>query len=328
MVVFNRTGWEVFPHNMLNQRRNLNPADFLNPDVPFWRHIFDDQIEQRQELFIRVVNDSQCKELASSQKSGIHDDLAEDCAAREMFKYATYLSACYDAKHRLPTLQRVIPEDDHEHGGLTLFEYSLQLIDDLVSNDEQNSAAKRHMEKNYLHAYWVAAQCSQHGFVLISETSDTTKTESFLSWVWDDDDKDTDWLLDYTHDYIMKMAMKSGDDWAIRIGYLASYVAAEFGTDLMQRYPLLMHRLLGDTGSGWGYEFTSFTWEEHAHHRAKAYLLLVEQKGEEFARLIYDPAELTEEIQYVESGGLLRSPPSLAEEEARRRAGSRQFQEE
>jgi len=328
MVVFNRTGWEVIPHNMLNQRRNVNPADFLNPDVPFWRHIFDDQIEQRQELFLRVVNESQCNELASPQKSGIQDDLSDDCAAREMFKYATYLSACYDAKQRLSTLQRVIPEDDPEHGGLSVFEYSLQLIDDSVSNEEQNSAAKRHMEKNYLHAYWVAAQCRLHGFVLISETSDPTKTESFLSWVWDDDDKVTDWLLDYTHDYIMKIAMKSGDDWAIRIGYLASYVAAEFGTDLMQRYPLLMHRLLGDTWSGWGYEFTGFTTEEHARHRAKAYLLLVEQEGEDFARRLYDPAELTEEIQYVESGGLLRSPPSLAQVEATQRAWSRQFDEE
>lgn len=328
MFVYGLQGLEVLYHNTLNQRRNHNAADFLNPDVPFWRHIFDDQIAQRQKLFLRVVNDSKCQELASPQKDGMQDYLAEHCAAREMYQYAAYLSACYDARHRAPALQRIIPEDDSEYGGLTTFEYSLQMLDENVSNKELKSVAKRSMEKSYLHASWIAAQCNQHGFfVLIPDTSGTT-TEERLSWTWDTDDKDTDWLLDYTHDFIMKIAMKSGNDWAIRSGYLDSDVAAEFGADLMHHYPLLMHRLLGDTWSGWGYEGTDFTSEEHARHRAKAYLLLVDRAGEEFARREYDPVELAEEIQYVESGGLLRSPPSLAEVEAKRKARSRQFRQD
>ena len=42
----------------------------------------------------------------------------------------------------------------------------------------------------------------------------------------------------------MQIAMKSGDDWAIRSGA----GAVNLGGDLMQREPLLMHRLLGDSG--------------------------------------------------------------------------------
>ncbi|MXZ55715.1 MAG: hypothetical protein F4227_08605 [Gammaproteobacteria bacterium] len=328
MFVYSVQGWEALYHKTLNQRRNHNAADFLNPDVPFWRHIFDDQIEQRQELFIKVVNDSQCLDLASPLKSGMQDYWAEYCAAREMYQYAAYLSACYDARHRMPVLQRIVPEEDPEYGGLTTFEYSLKLLDEKVLNKELKSVAKRSMEKSYLHASWVAEQCSQQGFFVLIPENASSATAERLSWTWNTDDKDTDWLLDYTHDFIMKIAMKSGDDWAIRSGYLDSTVAAEFGADLMQRYPLLMHRLLGDTWSGWGYEGTDFTSEEHSRHRAKAYLLLVDQAGEEFARLEYDPVELAEEIQYVESGGLLRSPPSLAEVEARRKARSRQFRRE
>lgn len=328
MFVYSVQGWSVFYHNTLDQRRNHNAADFLNPDVPFWRHIFDDQIKQRQELFLRVVNDSKCQEMASPQKDGMQDDLAEHCSAREMYQYAAYLSACYDARYRAPALQRMIPEDDPEYGGLTTFEYSLQLLEEKVSNQELKSAAKQSMEKSYLHASWVAAQCNQHGFFVLIPEASGTATEERLSWTWDTDDKDTDWLLNYTQEFIMKIAMKSGDDWAIRSGYLDVDVAAEFSADLMHRYPLLMHRLLGDTWSGWGYEGTYFTSEEHARHRAKAYLLLVDQAGEEFARLAYDPVELAEEIQYVESGGLLRSPPSLAEVEERRRARSRKYKQE
>lgn len=309
IFVYSVQGWVELYQNTLNQRKNHSAADFLNPDVPFWRHVFDGQIEQRQELVKKVVSDSQCQELASPKKSGIQDAGVELCAAREMYQYAAYLDACYDARHRLPALQRIIREDDPEYGGLTMFEYSLQLLDENVSTKELKSVAKRGMEKSYLHASWIAAQCDQHSFFVLNPETSGTVTEKKLSWNWDTDDKGTDWLLDYTHDFIMKIAMKSGDDWAIRSGYLDSDVAGEFSADLMRRYPLLMHRLLGDTWSGWGYEGTGFTSEELAHHNAKAYLLLVDQAGEAFARREYDPEELAEEIKYIENGGLLKSPP-------------------
>ncbi len=336
MYVYDHQGWRPLG-DILSLRRNHSPADFLNPDVPFWRHIFDDEIEQRQELFLRVVNDSQCKELARFDKDGMHDYLAEHCEARELYKYAAYLSACFDANHRLSKLQRVISDDGTQVGGLTEFEMSFLQLDENVSNELLKSAAKSSMEKNFLHASWVAAQCSHHGFVVqpgVTTGSFTSSEEklpwSALSWrtgvSWLADERKYHRLLSRTHEFIMKVSMKSGDDWAIRSGSLSRSFIAEFGDDLMQRYPLLIHRVLGDPWSNGGYG-KAFTPKEHARHRAKAYLLLVEEAGEEFARSEYDPASLTNEIRYVESGGLLTPPHSRAQVQEENREWIRQHQE-
>ena len=59
--------WNPFTHYGCSQRRNHSPADFLNPDIPLLKDIFDDQIEQRQERFLQVVNDSVCQDLASPE---------------------------------------------------------------------------------------------------------------------------------------------------------------------------------------------------------------------------------------------------------------------
>ena len=55
------------------------------------------------------------------------------------------------------------------------------------------------------------------------------------------------------------------------------------------------------------------TAEERARHRAKAYLLLVEAAGEDFARREYNPEPLAQQIQYIEAGGVLKAPPTRAE---------------
>lgn len=275
---------------------------------------------------MRVVNDSKCQELASPQKEGIHVYLAEHCAAREMYQYAAYLSACFDAKHRLRALQSINPEAALKYGGLNGFEHSFQLLDENVSDEDLKSAAKQNMEKSYLHASWVAAQCNSHVFMLKPEISFGSSATTEEKLPWSTDDNKFNWLLDHTHNFIMKIAQKSGDDWAIRSGYLSRAFVAEFGDDLMARYPLLMHRVLGDTHLGYGYGI-DFTSEELTRHRAKAYLLLVEEVGEEFAQREYDPADLTEEIQYVKKGGRLTSPVSRAEVEKTTREWHRQVRE-
>ena len=144
--------WKPLYRDGLIQRRYFSPADFLNPDVPLWRDIFDDQIEQRQQLFLRVVNDSVCQDLASSETQGIHDDLAEQCAAREMYQYAAYLNACFDATRQLTLLQReeIVSEPNTEARTLNLFELSFANLDERVADAALRAAAKRYMEKNYL----------------------------------------------------------------------------------------------------------------------------------------------------------------------------------
>lgn len=339
MFVYQQEGWLPLYHDELSQRRNHSAADFLDTDVPFWRHIFDDQIMQRQELFLRVVKDSKCQEITRNDNEGMQDYWAEHCAVREMYKYATYLSACFDANRRLTELHRVFPEDNPLFGGLNFFEYSFQLLDDFVTDEALKSSAKRSMEKGFLHASWVAVQCNQHGFVLKpgKTIGSYTSTEEKLPWSivawnvtgpWNNDERKYHWQLYHTHDFTMKVAIKSGDDWAVRSGYLGVSYVAEFSDDLRQRYPLLMHRVIGENPYGFGYGRKFFTWEDSARHRAKAYLLLVEEAGEEFARSEYDPAELTEEIEYVKSGGLLRSPPTHTDLLDEERESSRKYEEE
>ena len=334
-------GWRHRYHDMLRQRRIYSPADFLNPDVPLWKHIFDDQIEQRQEIFLRIVKDSKCKEIVSPDNEGIHDHWAEHCEVRELYKYAAYLSACFDANHRVAELHR-FPEPESPRaeyfGDKNEFEISFQMLDELETNEALVSAAKQSMEKFYLHAAWVATQCSQHGFIVIpGETRvsvpslrEYTSTEEKLPWSalpWSSEYEENKYLgfVKYTHDFIMKLAMKSGDDWAIRSGYLGRHYIAEFSAELRQRYPLLMHRVMGKRWSVFGYD-SDFTLEQQAQHRAKAYLLLVERAGEEFASSEYDPAELTEEIQFVKNGGVLKAPATRTELMAKLRERQRKNQ--
>lgn len=44
--------------------------------------------------FQRVTTDDECMELSKQTSIGIHTDLAKQCEARGMFKYATFLEAC------------------------------------------------------------------------------------------------------------------------------------------------------------------------------------------------------------------------------------------
>lgn len=341
MHVYVGGGWRPLNYIELDLRRNYSPADFLNTDVPFWSHIFDDQIAQRQELFLRVIKDSKCLEIAHPNNHGMHDELADHCAAREMYKYAAYLNACLDAEGRLNKLQgggsRLIPqylfsEDAPEIEGLNLLEKSFRLLTKWISDPALWSAAKSSMEKNYLHATWVAAQCSQHGFVLRPGRTfgSYTSTAEQLSWGTLSSELEAPWLaiyrplLNHTYSLTMQIAMKTGDDWAIRSGYLGASSVAEFSEELMQRYPLLMHRVIGDPWNSWGYGH--FTTKDRARHRAKAYLLMVEEAGEEFARSEYDPAELRREVRYVKRGGKLQAPPSRAEIERRNKELARKRQ--
>ena len=320
-------GWSALYYNDCNQRRDHSAADFLDPDIPLWSDIFDDQIGQRQELFLRVVNDPVCQELASRETQGIHSEWADQCAAREMYQYAAYLSACLDATQRLSMLQKIVTKPT-EGRALTRFELSFEKLDENVADADLRAAAKRHLEKSYLHAAWVAMHCNQHGLVLrpgVTQPAFTwptgqkvdayTSTDEKLRW-GDLKGRLQGQLRVHTHEFIMKIAMKSGDDWAIRSGYLGRTPMGDLGADLMQRYPLLTHRILGGVSGGFEIDFT---WEEQARHRAKAYLLLVEAAGEEFARREYDPEPLAQHIQYVEAGGVLKAPLTRAERIEKRR---------
>jgi len=90
---------------------------------------------------------------------------------------------------------------------------------------------------------------------------------------------------------------------------------------------LLMHRVMGNLWGDGNYG-KAFSDKEHARHRAKAYLLLVEEAGEEFARSEIDPTSLANEIRYVKRGGALTEPLSHAQVIAERKEWNRQVQKE
>ena len=321
MFVYDWDGWSpLYLTDGLSQRRWYTPADFLDPDIPYWRHIFDDQIEQRQELFLRVVNDSACQELTGTlpKKHGMHAELAEQCAAREMYQYAAYLSACFDSTLRLPKLQEIVNTRSNIEGcALNLFELSLEKLDENVADEALRAAAKHHMEKSYLHASWVASHCNQYGLILrpgvtVQGTTSPlyTTTDEKIPWLGLKG-KNALALLTDTHEFILKIAMKSGDDWAIRSGLLDSTIVGDLGEELMQSHPLLMHRMMCSDGN-FGQSVFRFTDERTRRYCAKAYLLLVEAAGEEFARREFNPENLVKEIQYIEDGGSLYTSYTLA----------------
>ena len=297
-------GWRPIFVMELNRRMPHTAADFVNTDVPLWQDVFDGQVEQRLAQVLDVVTDPDCLELANVRKVGID----ESNAARELYKYATYLDACYSAVKRLDYMQEVF--SGGRFTDLSRYEISLRLLDTEVTDVELRASAKRRMAKGYLHSYWVKQQCDSHGYVSIPGItlgSITTSTDKIF-WPEILDHKVNERLLNHTHDVALKIAAKGGDDWAIRSFDIGRSSSAEFNDDLMKKYPLLWHRTLGDDGFGFG-----FTKEDEARYRAKAYLMLLEQVGEEIAQREYDPATLKEEIEYVQNGGVLKPIPSLPE---------------
>lgn len=305
-------GWTRIYVRGLGGRTNHSFADFINDDVPMWRDIFDGQITQRQERFEQVVSDESCKDLVNRNTPGIQETKAQLCAARELYKFATYLSACDDAQSRLTFLHKSIPMesgfDSQNH-----YELSFEGLDKWVPDTALRISAKRRLEKAYLHARWVEGQCKRDSDLLSPGLSEGIFSSEEIKRRFGFATDENVAVLRRTHNQALTIAAKSGDDWALRSYSFGSFTS-EINHDVMKKYPLLMYRTLGD---GSGYDFTRL---DEARFRAKAYLLLVDQGGEELAQREYDPNRLKNEIRYVKRGGLLKPLPTHAEVlEARRK---------
>lgn len=286
-----------------------SPVDFLD-DYPVWRDIFDGNIKHRIETFLEVIDDPTCRDLISRKSVGIQENLASQCAANELYKYAAYLDACSTAMDRLKILNdedfESLPWND-EYNPPSKYDISLQFIKREIESADDRTIAKRRMQKGYLLAYWIVQQCESHGYVLIpgltvwhwrspsrTQTADQSLLDWDHSWSWSDKK-----LLGQTYQNTLTIAAKSGHEWAIRTYDLQNKSGDAFRAELRHRYPILVHRWLGrNTGK------TEF----HRQHRAKAYLLLKEKAGEAIAQLEYDSVDLATEIQYIVDGGELSYP--------------------
>lgn len=290
-----------------------SPADFLD-EYPVWRDVFDGNIERRISKFLEVLDDPSCTALISRKSIGIQENLASQCAANELYKYAVYLDACSTAMNRLYILNNEDPELVPWIDAQSLpskYDLSLEFIKREIESVDDRTIAKRRMQKGYLLAYWTVQQCESNHYVLMpgltarmpaSRSWSMTSDRSLLEW-----DHSLSWyekrLLGQTYQNTLTMAAKSGVDWAIRTYNFRSMSSLALNVELRQQYPILTHRWLGRKHG---------KTEIHRRHRAKAYLLLREKAGEAIAQLEYDPVDLAAEIQYIVDGGELSYPASWA----------------
>ena len=293
-------------YNEISQRHYELPYgydDYSMEQIPRWGDIFDGQLEQRVALVAKVAQDPQCMELSSSSDVGIQEDKAEQCSAHEMYKYAAYLDACTTAQQRMAVLTSPTRSSKDKYKGLDRFETSKLVILEKFESAADRDAAQESVEKGLLHASWVIRHCSVNPVLL--ETARRNSRNSFSDIDWQAttlEDEEFVGMIKRTHDLALKIAAKSGDEWAIRS---LPRLQGEFALDVFEKYPLLVHRHMGfDTGG----ISDQLEWNEQRHHRAKAYLLLKDLAGPAVAQREFDSSNLQEEIDYILNGGELTLP--------------------
>lgn len=275
-------------------------ADYAIERVPLLGDIFDGRVTQRLVRFGQVLKDEECENLNRRQSTGIRENLADRCNAREMYKYATYLDVCATGKQRLEALNSI--DELSKEQDLTTYDMSVYLTENKIQEFDSRTLLLEQLEKGYLHAYWVTEQCNSNGLVLVPNPWISAADQS-VQWITD---RNFLHAVRRTHDAALRIAAKSGDEWAIRSFPLSTYNSGEFNDDVKENYPLLMHRHLASyTGSGLSKDLAR---EERRRHQAKAYLMLEEQEGAQFAQEVFDISNLNEEINYVRSGGDLTYP--------------------
>ena len=281
--------------------------DYASDEIPLWRDIFDGDLEKRIEVFLRTIADPSCNELISSNEMGFQENKSDRCAARELYKYASYLESCTTAFTRLVILKNPPVGDGFLFDNLNTYEAFLSVISELESVDSEKwrvAGGIERMRKGYLHASWVAGQCEANSFVLVSEgDSPITHNWSDLGGPLENDDLRA--LISRTHFVALKISAKTGEEWAVRsypLEYFEYSEDAKILSEVRQRSPILVHKTLGfGLGSG-------LTYSEQRHHRAKAYPLIEELAGADAAQRKFDVSNLQQEIDYVRTGGSLKYP--------------------
>lgn len=309
-----KKGLQLLPIKLMNSRPSILPysyADLQADEIPRWRDIFDGEINQRARTLLEVSANPKCKVLSERASQGIQHDLAEQCAARELFKYATYLDGCFVAVQRenllvnTPSLSGILSNESS-----STYAVVQTIIKEKIPNVAQRTSAQNRLEKGLLHAVWMRAQCSENGYAMLPDIEIDETMKFPKSIFWQPDTIKVFQRINGTHDIILKIAAKCGDSWAIQSYPLGIFTSSEFNEDVQNDYPLLFHRHLGSP-NGW---FRSeLTLEEQAQHRAQAYLMLKATLGAKKASLEYDPTELKEAIEYVTEGRELKYPRALNE---------------
>ncbi|MXZ55452.1 MAG: hypothetical protein F4Z14_04710 [Gammaproteobacteria bacterium] len=236
-------GLQRLPIKLINSRPNILPfsyADLQSDDIPRWRDIFDDEINRRSRTILEVTANPECRVLSERTSPGIQHDSAEKCSARELFKYATYLDGCFVAVQResilvnTPRISGILSNES-----ASTYAVVREIIEEKIPNVEQRTIAQNRLEKGLLHAVWMRSQCSENGYAMLPDIEIDETMEFPNSFFWLPDTKRAFQLINGTHDIILKIAAKSGDNWAIQSYPLGIFTSSEFNLDVQKHYPLL-----------------------------------------------------------------------------------------
>lgn len=309
-----KKGLLPLPIKVINSRPSILPysyADLQAEDIPRWHDIFDGEIAAREDTALDMATNPKCKELSEHTSLGLQPEMAKQCAARELFKYATYLDGCFVALQRVnllinvPGLSGIL-----ENKSGSTYSNVQEIIKEKITDKTEQKHAIARFEKGFLHAVWMNSKCNKRGYVMLPDVEVDETIEFPKTLFWQPGMVKMYQSINVTHDIILKIAAKSGDHWALQSYPLGILTSSEFNEDVQKEYPILFHRHLGSP-TGW---FRSeLTVQEQAQHRAQAYLMLKDKLGVKKASLEYDPAELEEEIKFVSAGHKLKFPRSRTE---------------
>ena len=238
--------------------------------MPLWSDIFDGKIVERVAIAKQVMEKSECVGLLD-KGVGIRPRMSKRCEARELVKYAAFLDACITGSHRFFKMSSRALKNDRTQN---VYEYGLKSIEKRwPSLIHQRIAIKRFVTAN-LRAAWVSSMCGDaenRPMVAIGREASEHKTPlDEYGHPPPLDRKGVPVFIKKTHDNLLKIAAKSGDEWAL-ISYYPSYESVEYLNDLYKFKPILVHRYLA---SPFGHRLAD---EEQLQHQIKAYLMLKEE---------------------------------------------------
>ena len=302
-------GLQPLPIKLINSRPSILPysyADLQAEDIPRWHDIFDGEIAAREDTALDIATNPKCQELSEHTSLGLQPEMAAQCAARELFKYATYLDGCFVALQRVsllinvPGLSGILANTSG-----SVYSNVQEIVKEKITDKTEQKHAIARFEKGFLHSVWLNSKCNERGYAMLPDVEVDETIEFPKTLFWQPGMIKMYQSINVTHDIILKIAAKSGDRWAIQSYPLGILTSDEFNEDVRTDYPILFHRHLGSP-TGW---FRSeLTYVEQAQHRAQAYLMLKDTLGAKNASLEYDPAALEDAIEYVMDGHELKYP--------------------
>lgn len=277
---FGDRNWVLPP--LLNDRFRLleyGYEEFAIDDAPAWRDIFDGKFEHRGWMTIETLRNPRCVDLGKG--SEIRPELAYECQARELFKYAAHLDACATAIDR-HSFASPRSRDSNE----LLFDRGLEgVAGSLESDPEKLELVLRIHTIWNLQIAWLVQRCHDDQLILPDLGLASGGGASAFSLNTDD----LSVALNPVHDSVLRIAAKAGDAWAIQSHYPGSESDA-YLRNLHRVNPALVHRYVATLG---GHRVTP---EEQLQHAVKAYMHLKE----------INPSANFDLWEYVFGGGHLR----------------------